>query len=65
MGADRAQQAAQEGFDLLAARPLGGTKHGRDEAALAVELIFYTSNHQGIDCKRQSALRERRGTTFG
>ena len=37
MGSDRAQQPAEEGFDLLAARPLGGTKHGSDEAALAVE----------------------------
>ena len=37
VGADGAQQPAQEGFDLLAARPLGGTKHGGDEAALAVE----------------------------
>src|SRR5271166_6550592 len=37
MVADRAQQPAEEGFDLLAARPLGGTKHGSDEAALAVE----------------------------
>ena len=27
----------QEGLDLLAARPLGGTKHGGDEAAFAVE----------------------------
>src|ERR1700674_2294305 len=35
--ADRPQQAAQEGADLLAARPLGGTKHGGDEAARAVE----------------------------
>src|SRR5271166_2321674 len=25
MGSDRAQQPAEEGFDLLAARPLGGT----------------------------------------
>src|ERR1700719_2414579 len=32
----RAQQTPQEGLDLLAARPLGGTKHGGDEAALAV-----------------------------
>ena len=30
MGSDRAQQPAEEGFDLLAARPLGGTKHGSD-----------------------------------
>src|SRR5271165_627753 len=37
MGSDRAQQPAEEGFDLLAARPLGGTKHGGDEAALGVE----------------------------
>ena len=37
IGADGAQQAAQEGFDLLAAGPFGGTKHGGDEAALAVE----------------------------
>ena len=37
VSADRAQQASQEGLDLLAARPLGGTKHGGDEAALAVE----------------------------
>ena len=37
VSADRAQQAPQEGLDLLAARPLGGTKHGGDEAALAVE----------------------------
>ncbi len=37
MGADGAQQAAQEGFDLFAAGPFGGTKHGGDEAAPAVE----------------------------
>ena len=37
VSADRAQQPAQEGLDLGAARPFGGTKHGRDEAALAVE----------------------------
>src|SRR5271166_3892595 len=37
VSADRAQQAPQEGLDLLAARSLGGTKHGGDEAALAVE----------------------------
>ena len=35
--ADRAQQPAQEGLDLGAAWPFGGTEHGRDEAALAVE----------------------------
>jgi hypothetical protein len=32
MASNRAQQPAEEGFDLLAARPLGGTKHGSDEA---------------------------------
>ena len=37
VGADRPQQAAQEGADLLAARPFGGAKHGGDEAAFAVE----------------------------
>jgi hypothetical protein len=37
MGADGAQQAAQEGFDLPAAGSFGGTKNGGDEAALAVE----------------------------
>ena len=38
VGADRPQQRAQKGPDLLAAgRPFGGTKHGGDEAALAVE----------------------------
>src|SRR5271165_771170 len=37
VGADRAQQPAQEGLDLLAARPLGGTEHGGDETARAVE----------------------------
>src|SRR5271166_2715452 len=37
VSADRAQQPAQEGLDLLAARPLGGTEHGGDGAALAVE----------------------------
>lgn len=37
VGADRPQQAAQEGAYLLAAGPLGGTKNGGDEAALAVE----------------------------
>ena len=37
VGADRPQQAAQEGPDLPAARPFGGAKHRRDEAALAVE----------------------------
>src|SRR5450631_3921167 len=35
--ADGAQQAAQEGLDLFAARPFGGAKHGGDEAALAIE----------------------------
>ena len=42
VSADRAQQPAQEGLDLLAARPFGGTKHGGDEAALAVE------HHDGL-----------------
>ena len=37
VGADGAQQAAQEGAYFLAARPLGGAKQGRDEAAFAVE----------------------------
>ena len=37
LAADRPQQAAQEGADLLAARPFGGAKHGGDEAAFAVE----------------------------
>ena len=37
MGADRAQQPARERLDLLAAGSFGGTKHGGDEAALAVE----------------------------
>src|SRR6202140_4899855 len=37
VGADRSQQAAQEGAYLLAAGPLGGAKHGGDEAARAVE----------------------------
>ncbi len=37
VGADRPQQAAQEGADLLAPRPFGGAKHSCDEAALAVE----------------------------
>ena len=41
MGSDRAQQPAQ-GLDLGAARPFGGTKHGGDEAALAVE------HHDGL-----------------
>ena len=41
-GSDRAQKPAQEGLDLLAARPFGGTKHSRDEAALAVE------HHDGL-----------------
>ena len=35
--ADGARQPAQEGHDLGAARPFGGTKHGGDEAALAIE----------------------------
>jgi hypothetical protein len=30
-----------------------------------VKLIFYTSDHQGIDCKRQLALKKRLGATFG
>jgi hypothetical protein len=42
VGADRAQQAAQEGPDLLAARALGRAlgraQHGRDEAALACSI---------------------------
>ncbi|MGA2488498.1 MAG: hypothetical protein ABSF49_21370 [Roseiarcus sp.] len=29
-----------------------------------VELIFYTSKYQAIDCKRRSALKKRLGTTF-
>src|ERR1700716_2980606 len=37
VGPDRPQQAAQEGANLLATRPFGGTKHSRDEAAFAVE----------------------------
>src|SRR5665811_413932 len=37
VGADCAQQAAQEGANLLAARPFGGTKNGGDKAALAIE----------------------------
>ena len=37
-----APQPAQEGLDLGAARPFGGTKHGGDEAALAVE------HHDGL-----------------
>ena len=37
VGADGAQQPAQEGSDLLAAGPFGGTKNGGDEAAGAVE----------------------------
>ena len=37
VGADCAQQAAQEGANLLAAGPFGGTKNGGDEAALAIE----------------------------
>jgi len=42
VSADRAQQPAQEGLDLGAAWPFGGTKHGGDEAALAVE------HHDGL-----------------
>jgi hypothetical protein len=42
VSADRAQQPAQEGLDLGAARPFGGTKHGGDEASLAVE------HHDGL-----------------
>src|SRR5208283_4451680 len=42
VSADRAQQSTEKGLDLLAARPFGGTKHGRDEAALAVE------HHDGL-----------------
>ena len=37
VGTDRPQQAVQKGPDLLTAGPFGGTKHGGDEAALAVE----------------------------
>jgi hypothetical protein len=37
VGADRSQQAAQEGAYLLAAGPFGRAKHGGDEAAGAVE----------------------------
>ena len=37
VGADGAQQPAQEGSDFLAAGPLGGAQHGGDEAARAVE----------------------------
>jgi hypothetical protein len=35
-GAASKRVFAQEGPDLLAARPFGGAKHRRDEAALAV-----------------------------
>ena len=42
MSADRAHEPAQEGLDLGAARPLGGTKHGGDEASRAVE------HHDGL-----------------
>jgi hypothetical protein len=35
--ADGAQQPAQDGHDLLAAWPFGGTQHGGDETARAVE----------------------------
>ena len=37
VGADRAQEAAQKGADLRALRPFGGTQHGGDKAAPAVE----------------------------
>jgi len=37
VGADRSQQAPQESANLLAAGPLGGAKHGGDEATLAIE----------------------------
>src|ERR1039458_8786028 len=37
VGADGAQQAAQDGHDLLAAWPFGRTQHGGDETARAVE----------------------------
>ena len=37
VGADRPQQPAQKGSRLLAAWQLGGTEHGGDEAARAVE----------------------------
>ena len=37
VSADRAQQAPSKGLISLLARPLGGTKHGGDEAAFAVE----------------------------
>jgi hypothetical protein len=37
VGADCPQQAAQEGANLLAAGPFGGTKNGGDKAALAIE----------------------------
>ena len=43
IGADRAQQAAQKGLDLPTAGSLGGTQHGRDEAALAIE------NNDGLE----------------
>src|SRR6202050_2344596 len=35
--ADGAQQPAQDGHDLLAAWPFGGTQHGGDETARSVE----------------------------
>src|SRR6202051_4214228 len=37
VGADRPQQAAQEGANLFATRPFCGAKHSCDETALAVE----------------------------
>ena len=43
VGAELAQQAAQEGPDLAPARPLGRAQHGGDEAALAVE------HHDGLE----------------
>ena len=37
VGADRSHQAAQKGFDLLAAGPFGRAQNGGDEAAFAIE----------------------------
>ena len=37
IGADSAQQAAQECFDLLAAGPFGRTQHRSDETALSIK----------------------------
>jgi hypothetical protein len=53
--------------DLIRALPKQPCQEGAVHIWLMLtvrDLIFNTSKRQGIDCKRQSALEKRLGTTF-